>query len=185
MVRVLVTVLLAWLAVGTAGADVVSQSFSLPAGGGYPHDVAVGADGIVWYTAQRDGQLGRLDPTSGKVELIPLGRGSAPHGVIVGPDGAPWITDSGANAGPDSRADSGACGRALADPARLRVRVLVAADRKDAVLSRRIVVKARKAIVRHAGRQQCAHRRACPVRGVVGTCKDSWHSNPDRCKLHT
>ena len=98
MVRVLVTALLALLAMSTVSADVVSQSFSLPSGGGYPHDVAVAGDGIVWYTAQRDGQLGRLDPVSGKVDLIPLGRGSAPHGVIVGPDGAPWVTDGGANA---------------------------------------------------------------------------------------
>ena len=98
MVRVLVTALLALLAVSTVSADVVSQSFTLPSGGGYPHDVAVASDGIVWYTAQRDGQLGRLDPVSGKIELIPLGRGSAPHGVIVGPDGAPWVTDGGANA---------------------------------------------------------------------------------------
>ena len=43
-------------------AEIVSQSYALPAGGGSPHDVAVGADGIVWYTAQRNGALGRLDP---------------------------------------------------------------------------------------------------------------------------
>ncbi len=63
-----------------------------------PHDVAPAPDGTVWYTAQRTGHLGRLDPRTGKVEEIPLGRGSAPHGVIVGPDGAAWITDSGQNA---------------------------------------------------------------------------------------
>ncbi len=79
-------------------ADVAVRAYSLPAGGGSPHDVAVGADGIVWYTAQRSGQLGRLDPATGAVELIPLGRGAAPHGVIVGPDGAPWITEGGTNA---------------------------------------------------------------------------------------
>jgi virginiamycin B lyase len=79
-------------------ADFGVQTFDLPQGGGRPHDVAVGADGIVWYTAQRDGKLGRLEPSTGKIDLIPLGDGSAPHGVIVGPDGAPWITDSGLNA---------------------------------------------------------------------------------------
>jgi virginiamycin B lyase len=52
----------------------------------------------VWYTAQQQGALGRLDPTTGAVEQIPLGSGSAPHGVIVGPDAAPWVTDSGLNA---------------------------------------------------------------------------------------
>jgi virginiamycin B lyase len=66
--------------------------------GSRPHDVAPAPDGRVWWTAQRAGALGVLDPASGESRLIPLGSGAAPHGVIVGPDGAPWITDSGLNA---------------------------------------------------------------------------------------
>jgi virginiamycin B lyase len=66
--------------------------------GSHPHDVAPAPDGTVWYTAQRTGELGRLDPASGKTLHIPLGKGSSPHGVILGPDGAPWVTDSGLNA---------------------------------------------------------------------------------------
>jgi virginiamycin B lyase len=81
-----------------AWAEVSVKAYPLPAGGGSPHDVAVGADGIVWYTAQRDGKLGRLDPGTGKVDLVPLGTGAAPHGVIIGPDGAPWVTEGGTNA---------------------------------------------------------------------------------------
>jgi virginiamycin B lyase len=81
-----------------AFAEVRIQTYELPKGGGSPHDVAVGADGIVWYTAQRDGKLGRLDPTSGKVDLVSLGRGAAPHGVVIGPDAAPWVTEGGTNA---------------------------------------------------------------------------------------
>jgi virginiamycin B lyase len=73
------------------------QSFAVPEGA-HPHDVAPSPDGQVWYTAQRQGALGRLDPSSGKTEQIPLGRGSAPHGVVVGPDGQAWITDGGLNA---------------------------------------------------------------------------------------
>lgn len=81
-----------------AAAEVAVQAYPLPHGE-HPHDVAPDpGGGAVWYTAQRAGGLGRLDPVSGKSELIPLGPGSAPHGVIVGPDGAPWITDSGLNA---------------------------------------------------------------------------------------
>src|SRR6185295_19049365 len=66
--------------------------------GDHPHDVAPAPDGTVWYTGQRTGVLGRLDPKTGGVERISLGKGSAPHGVIVGPDGAAWVTDSGQNA---------------------------------------------------------------------------------------
>lgn len=78
-----------------AAADV--RYYDVP-DGAHPHDVAPAADGTVWYTAQRQGALGRLDPEAGTVEQIPLGEGSAPHGVIVGPDGAAWVTDSGLNA---------------------------------------------------------------------------------------
>src|SRR5262249_52954071 len=53
---------------------------------------------VVYYTAQRTGMLGILDPKSGRVEEVKLGPASAPHGVVVGPDGAPWITDGGQNA---------------------------------------------------------------------------------------
>jgi virginiamycin B lyase len=64
----------------------------------HPHDVAPAANGIVWYTAQGSGELGRLDTSTNQTHHIALGMGSAPHGVIVGPDGAPWITDGGLNA---------------------------------------------------------------------------------------
>ncbi|MBI4573973.1 MAG: SMP-30/gluconolactonase/LRE family protein [candidate division NC10 bacterium] len=86
------------LATPAAHAEVSVQAYTLPNGGGSPHDVAVGADGIAWYTAQRSGHLGRLDPATGKVDLIRLGPGAAPHGVIMGPDGAPWVTEGGTNA---------------------------------------------------------------------------------------
>ncbi len=66
--------------------------------GSHPHDVAPAADGGIWYTAQTAGELGYLDPTTGRTRQIKLGSGSAPHGVIVGPDGAPWLTDGGLNA---------------------------------------------------------------------------------------
>ena len=90
---------------GAARAQDVSY-YDVPKGDG-PHDVAPAPDGTVWYTGQRAGVLGRLDPKTGKVDRIKLGEGSAPHGVIVGPDGAPWVADSGLNAilrvDPDTR----------------------------------------------------------------------------------
>jgi virginiamycin B lyase len=76
---------------------IVIQEYPVPAGS-RPHDVAPAPDGTVWYTAQRRGELGRLDPETGETHHIPLGSGSAPHGVIIGPDDAAWITDGGLNA---------------------------------------------------------------------------------------
>jgi len=66
--------------------------------GAGPHDVAPAHDDTVWFTAQPAGELGRLDPRTGRVRRVPLGAGSAPHGVIVGPDRAAWVTDAGVNA---------------------------------------------------------------------------------------
>ena len=71
--------------------------YSVPSGSG-PHDVAPAEDGRVWFTAQRAGSLGWLNPKDGSTGMVSLGKGSRPHGVIVGPDGAPWVTDGGLNA---------------------------------------------------------------------------------------
>lgn len=73
------------------------REYAIPPGK-RPHDVAPARDGGVWYTAQGSGELGWLDPRTGRTQHVALGDGSAPHGVIVGPDGAPWITDGGLNA---------------------------------------------------------------------------------------
>jgi virginiamycin B lyase len=63
-----------------------------------PHDVTPAPDGTIWFTGQRNGTLGRLDPRDGSSKLVDLGKGAAPHGVIIGPDGAPWVTEGGQNA---------------------------------------------------------------------------------------
>jgi len=81
----------------TAAAAPNVRVFDLPKGARV-HDVAPAPDGKVWYTAQRQGALGILDPKTGQVRQVPLGQGSSPHGVIQGPDGAAWITDGGQNA---------------------------------------------------------------------------------------
>jgi virginiamycin B lyase len=74
-----------------------TQVFQLP-DGAFPHDVAPAPDGKVWYSAQRNGALGILDPATGQSREVKLGPKSAPHGVIHGPDGAAWLTDGGQNA---------------------------------------------------------------------------------------
>src|SRR5580700_1061695 len=82
---------------GASHAKMTMQTFPVLAGSG-PHYVYPALDGAVWFTAQSAGELGRLDPRTGKSDLIALGPGAAPHGVIVGPDGAPWVTEGGQNA---------------------------------------------------------------------------------------
>ena len=82
-----------------ASAQVSVQEYPLP-----PRITAhdVWADpapgGPVWFSGQTSGNAGRLDPKTGKVELIALGSGSSPHGVILDRDGSAWFTDSGQNA---------------------------------------------------------------------------------------
>jgi hypothetical protein len=83
--RCLLTVLAALASASVHAQE--SKYYEVPKGD-YPHDVAVGPGGEVWYAGQN---------LSGAIERIPLGKKSAPHGVIVGPDGAPWFTDGGQN----------------------------------------------------------------------------------------
>ncbi len=93
------TALVLTIAIQLSAVSVLADTrvYELPAGS-RPHDVAPAPDGKVWYTGQRRGVLGILDPESGDVQEVALGPGSAPHGVIQGPDGAAWITDGGQNA---------------------------------------------------------------------------------------
>ncbi len=100
MRTVLIAAVIAVLAatVSPVSAEVRITAYAVPSGA-HPHDVAPDPNGgYVWYTAQHQGALGRLDPESEAVRQIPLGDGSRPHGVIVGPDGHAWVTDGGLNA---------------------------------------------------------------------------------------
>lgn len=97
VITIAIGALLVVLALPAAADEVRIESFPVPEGA-HPHDVAPAPDGGVWYTAQHQGALGRLDPETGKTKQIPLGEGSKPYGVIVGPKGLAWVTDSGLNA---------------------------------------------------------------------------------------
>ena len=81
----------------TTNAKMAMHTFPVLAGAG-AHDVYPAPDGTIWFTAQSTGKLGRLDPRTGKSDLIALGPDAAPHGVIVGPEGAAWVTEGGQNA---------------------------------------------------------------------------------------
>jgi len=80
-------------------AEVKIQEYPVPPGHRV-HDVWADAapNGPVWISAQGSGNLGILDPKSGKIDFVPLGSGSSPHGVVAAADGAPWLTDGGQNA---------------------------------------------------------------------------------------
>ncbi|OFZ72841.1 MAG: lyase [Betaproteobacteria bacterium RBG_16_64_9] len=94
----MIRTLLLFVALLPAAASAAEVRYYPVPSGSRPHDVAPAPDGSVWYTSQPKGALGRLDPKTGKVDEIRLGRGSSPHGVIFGPDGAAWVTDGGLNA---------------------------------------------------------------------------------------
>jgi virginiamycin B lyase len=80
-------------------AEVKIQEYPVPPGHRV-HDVWADATpgGPVWISAQGSGNLGILDPKSGKIDFVALGSGSSPHGVVAAADGAPWLTDGGQNA---------------------------------------------------------------------------------------
>src|SRR5678816_75972 len=79
----------------TAGRPVALTvvEYPIPRPGSFPHDPAVGADGIVWYTDQTNSFIGRLDPATGVITDFPTPTPkSGPHGIEVGPDGMVWYT---------------------------------------------------------------------------------------------
>ena len=56
----------------TAAPGITLREYPVPAGS-HPHDVAPARDGGVWYTAQASGELGWLDPRTGKTRHTQLG----------------------------------------------------------------------------------------------------------------
>jgi virginiamycin B lyase len=94
----IVVAAVAALAFGAGPASAADVTYYDVTRGAHPHDVAPAPDGKVWYTAQSQGALGILDPKSGRIIQVSLGKDAAPHGVIVGPDRAAWITEGGQNA---------------------------------------------------------------------------------------
>ena len=84
------------VAVAPAGSPAVVE-YAIPRADAFPHDPAVGADGIVWYTDQRNSFIGRLDPETGAFQDWPTPTpASGPHGITVAPDGGVWYTGNAA-----------------------------------------------------------------------------------------
>ena len=74
------------------------REFFLPAGAGGPWGITSGPDGKLWFTEVEAGEVGRLDPLTGKIveHALPT-PDSQPQGIVTGPDGALWGTEAGAN----------------------------------------------------------------------------------------
>jgi virginiamycin B lyase len=68
------------------------KEWELPQGA-RPHGLLVDRQGIVWYTGNGNGTIGRLDPASGKVTEYPTpSGGGGPHTLVKADDGVIWFT---------------------------------------------------------------------------------------------
>ena len=75
--------------------NITNDAFTEFPTGGTPVDVAVDAQGIVWFTgtdANGEGQIGRLDPATGAITATPV-TGSRPGHMAIASDGKVWFTD--------------------------------------------------------------------------------------------
>jgi virginiamycin B lyase len=72
------------------GVDGAMQSFDIPTRGSSPSDIAVDAQGAVWFLEFRGNKLGRFQ--NGKFEEVELGQENVgPTGLSIAPDGAVWF----------------------------------------------------------------------------------------------
>jgi virginiamycin B lyase len=74
---------------------VAVRDYAIPWEPTFPGDVAVGADGRVWFTDRMAHVIGVFDPVreSFTAYATPTAR-SAPYGIVAGPDGALWFAES-------------------------------------------------------------------------------------------
>jgi virginiamycin B lyase len=57
-----------------------------------PHGLVVDEAGIVWYTGNGNGTIGRLDPKSDKVTEYKVPGGGDPHTIVIDANGKLWFT---------------------------------------------------------------------------------------------
>jgi len=66
--------------------------------GAKPHGLLVDKQGVVFYTGNVNGTIGRLDPATGKItEFRTRQSGSGPHTLIQAGDGTIWFTEQSAD----------------------------------------------------------------------------------------
>src|SRR5438445_422114 len=91
MPRLLLACLLVLLAL-PVGAAVTSRPYALPSGGGFPHDVAVGAD--VYYASLAGNYTARVDLETGAATVIePLTRDQGARRVWPDSKGRVWVSE--------------------------------------------------------------------------------------------
>src|ERR1044072_4670364 len=74
------------------------REFSIPTPNSFPEGIVVAADGMVWFTEQRAGNIARLDPKDGVISEYPIPTpNSGPVGITVGPDNNIWFTEAYSN----------------------------------------------------------------------------------------
>src|SRR4029450_11883337 len=54
--------------------------------------------GILWFTLQQSNRIGRLNPTSGAIDLVTMQTPDAkPYGIKIDAQGVPWVACNGSN----------------------------------------------------------------------------------------
>ena len=63
-----------------------------------PHTGVFDEAGIFWFTLQHSNMIGKLDPTTGDIQLVTLPtKGSRPYGIKLDSNGTPWVSCNGSN----------------------------------------------------------------------------------------
>jgi virginiamycin B lyase len=75
-----------------ASLDTKSGAIREYATSGGPYGIALDRAGNVWFCRMGDNKLGKLDPRTGRMSELDMGRGSMPRRMAAAPDGMMWVT---------------------------------------------------------------------------------------------
>lgn len=75
------------------------REYVIPDTTAFPNDLAIAADGAVWYTDRFTSRIGHLNPETGEIRQYETPTpGSAPYGITIADDGSVWYAGSRAGA---------------------------------------------------------------------------------------
>ena len=92
--------LLVVVAVAAAPASAVTKvvtEFKIKTAANQPGDMAVGANGNVWFVDANTSKVAQISKTGGITGYLTHTANSKPTGITLGPDGAMWFTESAVN----------------------------------------------------------------------------------------